>query len=89
VWLAAAASQRQRLTPDEVLGRVTAAWRTVALGAIPAGALAGGLVASMLGLRAPFLAGAPLLLVAAVLARPLTARAIEAARADEARRSGG
>jgi MFS family permease len=80
VWLAAAASQRQRLTPDRLLGRVTAAWRTAALGAIPLGALAGGLVAQALGLRAPFLVGAPLVFAAALLARPLTARALAGQR---------
>lgn len=81
LWLTAAASQRHALTPDRILGRVTAAWQTAALGAIPVGMLVGGLAADAYGLRAPFLAGAPLVLGAALLARPLTTRTIATAHA--------
>lgn len=80
VWLTAAASLRQALTPDRILGRVTGAWRTAAVGAIPVGSLLGGLIAAVFGIRAPFLAGAPLVLGAALLARSITAPAITTAR---------
>jgi len=67
-----ATSMRQRLTPQELMGRVGSAWRGVVWGAAPVGALAAGSLAVLGGLRLPiFLAGALQLLVIAVLARPL------------------
>jgi len=69
-------------TPDRLLGRVTGAWRTAAAGAIPVGSLLGGLFAGALGLRAPFLIGAPFVLAAGLFAKPLTAAAITTARAN-------
>lgn len=50
----AATGLRYRLVPRDVLGRVSAAWRTSAYAASAGGALAGGLTASALGLSAPF-----------------------------------
>jgi MFS family permease len=50
----AAAGLRYRLVPRELLGRVSAAWRTSAYAASAGGALAGGLIASTQGLSAPF-----------------------------------
>lgn len=50
----AAAGLRYRLVPSDLLGRVSAAWRTSAYVASGAGALAGGAVASSQGLAAPF-----------------------------------
>ncbi|MFC7613986.1 MFS transporter [Actinokineospora soli] len=47
-------SLRQRLTPDALRGRVTSGHRLVAWGGKPLGALAGGVVAELLGLRAVF-----------------------------------
>lgn len=44
-------SLRQQRTPNEVIGRVTAAFRTVAFGALPIGALAGGGLGEWLGPR--------------------------------------
>ena len=52
-------SLRQTLTPDHLLGRVVAGTRIVALGTLPLGALAGGLLGARFGLR-------PMLLVAAL-----------------------
>jgi len=49
----AAQSVRHRLVPEQVLGRVIAAWRTVVLGAGALGALAGGVLASAHGMDAP------------------------------------
>lgn len=63
----AAVSVRQRLTPPGLLGRVTAAWRTVVFGAGAVGALAGGAVASWQGLQAPFVLSGILGIVAVAL----------------------
>ncbi|MGN6576153.1 MAG: MFS transporter, partial [Nocardioides sp.] len=54
VFNVAAASLRHRLVPQQVLGRVVAAWRTTVLGAGAVGALLGGAVASFSGLGTPF-----------------------------------
>lgn len=51
----AAAGLRYRLVPRDLLGRVSAAWRTSAYAASAVGALTGGLIASTQGLSAPFL----------------------------------
>lgn len=64
-WNVVAASLRQRLVPDAMLGRVGATFRTMSMGAVPLGALLGGMVATWHGLRASFLLGAPVLLVLA------------------------
>lgn len=79
-WHTAAATLRQSLTPDRVLGRVSATWRTVSMGAVPVGMWAGGLVASGFGVRAPFVWGVPLLLLAALGATPLRSAPIHTAR---------
>ena len=50
----AAAGLRYRLVPADLLGRVSAAWRTTAYAAGAGGALAGGAVASARGAAAPF-----------------------------------
>ncbi|MCX5405372.1 MFS transporter [Streptomyces sp. NBC_00086] len=62
---------RQAAVPDELLGRVTAAYRLIVLGVVPLGALGGGLLARGLGLRATFLAAAAGLALAAI---PLASR---------------
>jgi MFS family permease len=50
----AAAGLRYRMVPAELLGRVSAVWRTGAYGASAVGAIVGGAVASGAGLQAPF-----------------------------------
>ena len=57
------ASARQSLSPDELLGRISAGTRTMGLGAAGVGALLGGVIADAGGLSAPFVAS---MLVAAV-----------------------
>ncbi|NNC13739.1 MFS transporter [Planctomonas sp. JC2975] len=64
-------STRQRLIPNEMLGRVTAASRMLAYGATPLGALAGGFVAAQYGLVAPWMVGGVLSLLVAVVSVPL------------------
>ena len=53
-------SIRQRVTPDRLLGRVVTSFRMIAVGGLPLGAVAGGLLAEVTNLRLPFLAGAVL-----------------------------
>jgi len=60
VWNVVAVSYRQARVPDRLLGRVMASYRVIAYGAMPTGALLGGVVASGFGLRAPFAVGAVL-----------------------------
>lgn len=62
LWNVLTLSLRQRLAPDALLGRVHSAYRFVGVGSYALGALAGGAAAAWLGLRAPFLLGAPVLL---------------------------
>ena len=49
---------RQTITPDELLGRMNASYRTLTYGAIPVGALIGGLLGETIGLRGTMLVGA-------------------------------
>src|SRR6266498_2300018 len=74
-------SLRQAIVPDRMIGRVVSAFRTLAYGAVPAGAILGGAGARTLGLRAPFLLGAAVLAAAGLLALPVVNnRTIQAAR---------
>jgi MFS family permease len=57
-------SLRQTITPDAMLGRMNASYRFFTYGAIPLGALLGGGLAGLIGLRATLLAGAVGLLLA-------------------------
>ena len=67
-----AISLRQRLTPPELMGRVGGAWRGLAWGAAPLGALVAGGLAPSCDLRLPLvLAGALQCAVGVRLARPL------------------
>lgn len=61
---------RQAAVPDALLGRVTAAYRLIVLGAVPFGGLAGGLLASAFGLQPTFVIAAVGLALAAVLLMP-------------------
>lgn len=54
VWNVVTVSLRQRVTPDHLLGRLNSAYRLLAWGTLPLGALAGGLIAQFLGLTAVF-----------------------------------
>jgi MFS family permease len=67
IWNVVAVTLRQRLTPPELLGRVNGSYRTLLLGIDPVAALAGGVIAGVMGLRAPILLGVPLLIGAALL----------------------
>jgi MFS family permease len=49
---------RQTITPDELLGRMNASYRTLTYGAIPLGAMIGGLLGETIGLRGTMVVGA-------------------------------
>ena len=53
-----AVTMQQRLIPAGLLGRVTSLYGTVARGAEALGAIGGGVLAAIAGIRAPMLAGA-------------------------------
>jgi MFS family permease len=68
-----ALAYRQAVTPEPLLGRVTSAYRFISYGAIPLGALFGGLAGEWLGARGGLVLGSISLLTAvgAVLRSPL------------------
>ena len=68
-WKVITSSLRQRIVPDDLLGRVQSIHRLVSSGAIPIGALLGGILAGALGTRGPFLVAA-VVLCALALATP-------------------
>jgi MFS family permease len=67
-------SLRQQLVPDRLLGRVVSAFRLFSYGAVPLGALLGGLLARRFGLPAPFLVAGVATLAFTLLALPLVNR---------------
>jgi MFS family permease len=75
------AALRQAAVPDHLLGRVTSAYRLVALGALPLGGVFGGLVSRHFGILAPFWVGAVALGVMAFALLPIfTNRALAETR---------
>ncbi|MBS3940011.1 MAG: MFS transporter [Actinobacteria bacterium] len=88
-WNVITISLRQRLVPDELLGRVNSVFRFFGWGAMPLGALVGGLTASAFGLRAPWFAAAGVMAVGVTLAfRIVTPAAVAAADAEAGLTSG-
>lgn len=76
---------RQMLVPDALRGRVVSAYRMVALGGGPLGALLGGAVSTWFGLRAPYVLGTVLVAGCVVVAwRTITTDAVAGARAASA-----
>lgn len=72
MWNVVTVTMRQQIVPDDLLGRVNSAYRMLGWGLLPLGALASGIVAHDLGMRAPFtmagiLRGAVLLAVLPML----------------------
>ena len=64
VWNVITVSYRQRVIPADLFGRVNSAYRFIGTGSIALGALIGGQVAHLVGLRAPFFLGSLVTLVA-------------------------
>ena len=77
------ASLRQAIIPGHLLGRVASAYRLVVLGALPLGALAGGLLARATTLATPFWTGGLLLIMVGIAMQPI----VNNRTIDEARRS--
>jgi MFS family permease len=76
LWNVATVTLRQELVPAPLLGRVTSAYRMLGWGLLPLGALAGGLVADAVGLRAPLPLAGALRAVALAVAAPVLVRAL-------------
>lgn len=66
-WSIVAVSIRQQWVPTELFGRVNGVHRWASWGAMPLGAAIGGLAASLVGLRVPYIVAVALLVVAAVV----------------------
>ena len=66
IWNITTVTRRQHLVPLELLGRVHSAYRLLAYGATPIGAIAGGLIARNFGLAATFHTAGGLLLATAI-----------------------
>ena len=82
LWNVVTISLRQAIIPRELLGRVNSAYRMVGLGAMPLGAVVGGVLSEAYGLRAPFfLAAAITGLALLIAAHWVTPAAIDRARA--------
>jgi MFS family permease len=82
LWNVLSAAFRQAVVPNRLMGRVNSVYRGATWGVIPVGAALGGFTADHLGLRAPFLLAAALLVVATALALPhLRSARLAAARA--------
>lgn len=71
LWNVASASLRQRSVPGGLIGRVSSVGLMVSWGALPIGAVLGGLIAaSPAGIAAPWIVAGVLRLAAATLALP-------------------
>ena len=88
VWNVVSASLRQSSLPDQLIGRVVSAYHFISMGTGPLGAVLGGVLGRMLGLRVPFLLTGLILVPMAFLALPVVnTRTVEAARAEAGSRS--
>jgi len=87
MWNVVTVTLRQRIVPTELLGRVNSVYRMLGWGLMPVGALAGGFVAAVAGLRAPYVVAGLITLVALLAALPVLARsAADASHVAEAPR---
>lgn len=66
LWDVIAVSYRQAAVPDRLLGRIMAAYRVIAHGSVPVGAMLGGIVARLAGNAAAYAFGASVVAVALV-----------------------
>jgi len=71
MWNIVTVTLRQRIVPNEMLGRVNSAYRMIGWGLMPVGAVAGGLVAHVAGLRAPYVIAGILCGITTLAALPL------------------
>lgn len=85
VWNMTTVSLRQVLVPNELFGRVNSIYRWFGWGMIPVGALLGAGLASWLGLRAPYVAAAAVIVVAWLIVRRLDRAKVDEATASMVR----
>lgn len=85
MWNVVTVSLRQRIVPARLLGRVNSAYRMLGWGLMPLGALTGGFVAHAAGLRAPYVIGA----LVSMLALAATLPALLKHDREQADRRGG
>lgn len=76
LWNVVTVSLRQQLVPSGLLGRVNSVYKMLGWGLIPLGALTGGLVAHLFGLRAPYPIAGVLRGIALLVAVPVLIRSM-------------
>ena len=89
VWNVITVSFRQSVIPDHLLGRVNSVYRFFGWGAIPVGAMVGGVMVAVLdgpltreaALRVPWIVAGLATLALVVVVRPLTTERLESIRA--------
>jgi MFS family permease len=82
-WNVIAVSLRQSIVPDRLMGRVNSVYRLLAWGTMPLGAIVGGLLAELFGLRAPyFFSAAGLLLLAVAILPVISNHSLAQAKAE-------
>jgi len=84
VWNVITVSLRQRIVPDHLLGRLNSAYRLFAWGTQPIGALLGGVIGEVFGLRAVFLLAAIVGLSLILTRAIITEKALAEAEAEGA-----
>lgn len=83
LWNIVAVSLRQRISPPELLGRINATYRLLAWGTLPLGAMAGGALAELVGVRGVcWLGGAVLLALLPVALTVLSGGSVSRAGAE-------
>lgn len=85
VWNVVGVTMRQRIIPEELMGRVSASARIVSWGSMPLGALMGGVLGEVVGLRGVFAICALISLSLLIGLRVVTEPAIIAAEEATAR----
>lgn len=78
VWNVLTVSARQRIVPEDILGRVTTTYRMAAWGSLPVGALVGGVIAREVSVRAVIAVSGIALVALTALVIRLPAGALDA-----------
>jgi MFS family permease len=81
LWTIVSVSLRQQIVPAELRGRVNSAYRMLTAGLMPFGALAGGLVARELGVRAAYPVAGLIRAIALIIALPVLLAEVRAVKA--------
>jgi MFS family permease len=71
IWSVVTVSMRQEAAPPQLLGRVNSVYRMLSVGLMPPGAIAGGMIAHELGLRAVYPVAGGLRAMALLAALPI------------------